>query len=208
MAGLWQRDKLQPSLLDRLTDDGIVIKNELGSKQIGTKQTGTMQAGANEQTEGKTVVDHSSAKPPQKTASAARLTVNARNLREFIKRDLAALLNTGNLEDVVDLDDYPNVAQSVLNYGIPDLAGMLVSNTDVYSLQKKVQSIITIYEPRILAKSLKVKIYKTDAMSKTALRFVIECDIWGQPSPEHLYLNSELDLETGMFKLSDRYAEM
>ncbi len=196
MAGLWQRDKLQPSLLDRLTDDAMLFQSNLTDEHT-SEQESTAQV--------KDQKLHSSLK---KAESKTRLTVNARNLREFIKRDLAALLNTGNLEDVVDLDAFPHVAQSVLNYGIPDLAGVLVANTDVYSLQKKVQNIIITYEPRILAKSLNVKIYKTDAMSKTALRFVIECDIWGQTSPEHLYLNSELDLETGMFKLCDQHAEM
>lgn len=183
MAQLWQSDKLQPSLLDRLTDDEALTKNDQ------TAQTDDQ----------KTVA---------KGERTARLMVNSRNLREFVKRDLAALLNTGNLEDVVDLEDYPNAARSVVNYGIPDLAGMLVSNTDVYILQKKIHSIITTYEPRVIAKTLHVKVSKTDAMSQNALKFVIECDIWGQPAPEHLYLNSELDLETGLFKLSDRHAEL
>jgi type VI secretion system protein ImpF len=36
-------------------------------------------------------------------------------------------------------------------------------------------------------------------MSLNALMFEIEADLWAQPLPLHLYLQTEVDLETGHF---------
>jgi len=185
MAGLLQQDRLQPSLLDRLTDDSARRKKALYPSTNPLWQT------------------NSDEEVIAKPEAADKLIVTSRTLKEYIKRDLAWLLNTGNLADVDDLTDYPLTSASVLNYGMPDLTGVLVANTNVQALQKQIRKIILNYEPRIMAKTLKVRVSKSDQMTQNALVFEIECDIWGQPAPEYLYLNSELNLESGLFKFND-----
>ncbi|WP_293268156.1 type VI secretion system baseplate subunit TssE [Neptunomonas sp.] len=186
MAELYQQDRLQPSLLDRLTDDNARREpNGEGANEDSLKV---------KQTAGRT----------SKKEPVDRLVITARNLREYVKRDLSWLLNSGNLENVVDLSDYPWVAKSVVNYGTPDLAGTVAANTDVRTLERQIHRTILNFEPRILPKTLRVRVIKNDEMSRNALCFEIECDIWGQPVPEHLYLNSEVDLETGLFEFFDR----
>src|SRR5579862_1717332 len=48
---------------------------------------------------------------------------NEAALRSTVRRELYWLLNTTNLDAVEDLEPYPHVKVSVLNYGVPDLAG-------------------------------------------------------------------------------------
>lgn len=163
MAELSMQERLQPSLLDRLTDDD----------------------------------------PETTTESRDKRVLSTRQLKEYVKRDLASLLNTGAFEDVEDLSAYPLVAESVLNYGMPDITGTTLSGTNVKNLERRVKRIINHYEPRILKKSLRVNVNTSDDMSQNALRFDIECDVWAQPVPERMFLRTEMDLENGEVRVSD-----
>jgi len=113
-------------------------------------------------------------------------------------RDLAWLLNTGYLADVVDLTAYPEVARSVVNYGMPDLSGWTASSVDVGEVEQLVRQAIIDFEPRIIPASVRVRAVSHEGqMDRNAVFFEISCDLWAQPLPEHLFLKTEIDLETG-----------
>jgi len=209
MAELKQQENLQPALLDRLTDESPVHKSRRlrrtssgNSKQIepGNQNGSTVAASSIASTQQVSGEGKSDRVPVYQTNP---LVVTSRRLKEYVKRDLAWLLNTVNLESVVDLDSCPRVAESVLNFGMPDLTGTTVNNINTKLLERKVVDTILKFEPRIIEKSLSVRISKKDEMSNRALQFEIECDIWAQPVPEHVRLNSELDLTSGSFDLRD-----
>ena len=48
---------------------------------------------------------------------------NEQAMRDTVKRELAWLLNTNNMESSTNLDAYPEVQTSVLNFGVPDFTG-------------------------------------------------------------------------------------
>ena len=158
MAELSLQEKLQPSLLDRLTDD----------------------------------------EPETNVESRAKRVLSLNRLKRSVLRDLAWLLNTGNLETVENLDDAPEVKKSVLNYGILDLAGKTVSGTDIRKLEEEICEAILEFEPRILAESLSVRVnVNSGSMSEKTMSFEIEGQLWAQPMPINLFLRTDLDLETG-----------
>jgi len=119
-------------------------------------------------------------------------------LKRSVLRDLAWLLNSSRLSVTEDLSDYPEVEKSVLNYGVSDRAGTSVSSTDVRALEREIHRVITEFEPRLIAKTLRVKAnIDPERMSLTAVTFSIDGQLWAQPLPVSLYLSTELDLETG-----------
>jgi type VI secretion system protein ImpF len=162
MAELAPRERLQPSLLDRLTDDD----------------------------------------PDQRDEPRERRVLSLRTLREGVLRDLAWLLNTTNLLSVTTTPALPHLAGSVLNYGVPGLAGNAVSNLDVGALERGIRQAIWDFEPRLIRNSVVVKARAADA-GQNKLDFDIEADLWAQPYPERLYLKTELDLERGAVLLSE-----
>ncbi len=165
MAELSQKERLQPSLLDRLTDDA----------------------------------------PEKIQESREQRVLSLTKLRQCVLRDLAWLLNTGKLEAVQSLDDYPLASHSVINYGIPDLVGTTLSSADVPDLQRQIRQAIWDFEPRISRESVVVKVTASDNhMNQNAMTFDIEGDLWAQPLPLRLYLRTELDLETGSMDIIDR----
>lgn len=128
--------------------------------------------------------------------------IGASRLRELVIRDLAWLLNTTHLAASQSLADWPEVSRSVLNYGVPDLAGRTLSARDGPRLEKAIRQAILDFEPRIQEKSLRVRLRAaTEEMSVRTVVLEIEGEVWGEPVPLHLYLKSELDLETGTIVL-------
>ena len=164
MAELTQKERLQPSLLDRLTDDA----------------------------------------PHETKESREQRVLSLNRLRQSVLRDLAWLLNTTTLDSGQNLDDYPFVQHSVVNYGIHDLVGTTLSSANVPEIQKHIHQAILDFEPRILPATLEVKVVVSEKMNQNAMIFDIEGDLWSQPLPLRLYLRTELDLETGNIEIMEK----
>lgn len=171
MPELVHKERLQPSLLDRLTDDD----------------------------------------PGERQESRDKRVLSPVRLRESALRDLGWLLNTTQLAAVQDLSQYPEVAKSVVNYGLPDLAGRTVSGVDVPKLEGLLRQAIWDFEPRLLRNTVAVRlIVNQDELSHNAMSFIVEAELWSQPIPLQLYLRTEIDLEDGdvsVRELTHRRAE-
>jgi type VI secretion system protein ImpF len=125
-------------------------------------------------------------------------------LRQSVLRDLSWLLNATCLEAMVDLSDVPFVARSVLNYGMPALSGTNLTSLDIPKIEKKIKQAIIDFEPRIMPGSLKLELITNEQkMNQQAMSFKIEGNLWAQPLPIHLYIRSDLDLETGEVTVKD-----
>ena len=166
MAELTTQERLQPSLLDRLTDD----------------------------------------EPDKLEESRDKRVISATRLRDCVTRDISWLLNCVSLDVDVDLDDYPEVARSVLNFGIPDLTGASLSGINSETLQRQIKDAILAFEPRLTDNTLRVSVNADHKrMDRQALMFNIESEMWAQPIPLNLFLKTEVDLETGSFKVSEGF---
>ena len=143
--------------------------------------------------------------PGEKQESRDKRVMSLRQLREAVIRDLTWLLNTSDFSSAADLADYPLVAQSVINYGMPALAGATVSSVNLPVIERLLKQSILNFEPRILAKSLKVKIVvDSDKMNHNAMNFDIEGELWAQPVPLRLLLQTQIDLENGTVTVVER----
>jgi len=158
------KERLQPALLDRLTDD----------------------------------------EPDKPVESRAKRIVSTARLRESVRRDLAWLLNTTNLASVRDLSAVPEVAESTLNYGVPDLAGRTKSTVKPEEIERVIRNAIWRYEPRLVRRSVQVKMVGEPSDIKfNNMCFVIEAELWAQPLPIRLFLKTELDLESGDARVTE-----
>jgi type VI secretion system protein ImpF len=164
VAELSLKTRLQPSLLDRLTDHH----------------------------------------PEETQEPREARVINEARLRDLLRRDLSWLLNTTHMAAVQDLSTYPEVSRSVLNYGIPDLAGRTLSSVDPKQLERFMKEAITSYEPRLLKRSLKLSVTSAKTASgQNGLVFDIEAELWSQPIPLALYLRTEINLEDGSVRVDD-----
>jgi type VI secretion system protein ImpF len=165
MAELTHKEHLQPSLLDRLTDD----------------------------------------EPDSKQESRQMRVMSPSKLRDSVRRDLAWLFNTTNAACLLkEIADYPLVAQSVVNYGLPDFTGATSSSVNVPEFERLLRTAIWDFEPRLLRDTVRVKLdVDEQEMSHNAMTFSIEAELWAQPLPLRLFLRTEIDLETGNVDIAE-----
>jgi len=164
MPELSQKERLQLSLLDRLSDD----------------------------------------EPDKLSESREKRVISVSRLKELVQRDLAWLLNSVAASANMDFSEYPEVAKSTLNYGILDLSGISSIVFSPKHIEREITKCIKHYEPRIIPKSLKIKIaVSQQEMSGNTLSFEISGDLWAQPLPLQLFLKTEVDIENGSVTLNN-----
>jgi type VI secretion system protein ImpF len=158
-------DRLQPALLDRLTDDDPA----------------------------------SAVDPPEMRV------VNRSRMRAAILRDLGHLFSSTAVYGSDELEQFPEVERSVLCYGLPALSGKTASSLDPLAMEESVRRCIIAFEPRILARSLRVEATvaggQLDHHNQIGLR--ITGQLWAQPVPLELMLQTDIDLETGAVEIKD-----
>ena len=161
------RERLLPSLLDRLIDEA----------------------------------------PRERAESRQRRAFSMADLKRAVRRDLEWLLNTVSLEAVTPLDAEPAVRDSVINFGLPALAGITPNHAGRAAVQKRLREAILAFEPRILADTLRIVLERDeegpDEPADGSLVFRIEGMLWGQPLPEALYLRTEVDLDRGRVSVAE-----
>jgi type VI secretion system protein ImpF len=162
MPDLTPLEKLQPCLLDRLTDDEPLKQEEGRSQRI----------------------------------------ISHQRYRRGVLRDLEWLFNSSA---AVELDpvraarmkDFPEVRRSVLNFGVRQLYG--ATAVELEQLQEELMEAIQVFEPRIIPRSLSVRI----DVDRNVATFDLQGDLWANPLPDHLHVKTTLDVETGQCLLGD-----
>lgn len=157
MAELNRNERLQPSLLDRLTDLA----------------------------------------PGSKRESLDQQSLTMTQLRRAVLRDLGWLLNSTNLAAVDDVRPDSLVARSCINFGIPGIAGSGAADSRAAMLEQSIADAIRAFEPRIRAESLKVRARPMEQdQGLPTLVLEITGELWAQPVPQQLFLETSIELET------------
>jgi len=164
MAEIVSRERLQPSLLDRLTDNAPETRRESFEQQ----------------------------------------TLSFPQLRQAVLRDLAWLLNTTNLATTDELTGAPLALKSTINYGVPGLAGVVGTSRRLKAIESGIADAIRAFEPRIKPETLTVRLRESRRAKATpTVTFMIEGELWAQPVPEKLFLETSIELETRLAIITD-----
>jgi len=189
------RDRLQPALLERLTDHArqltrvrVSLKqhsptgSKVGARQVtaalvarglqpveqddaavlefvhtsGVIQTSAlMQLTLAEDADGRVIrlqdvctIEARLEVNPYDTAQDRR-GLSMRGLRQSVLRDLNWLLNASNMETLQPLDACPQVASSVLNYGMPSVSGRTTAMLEPDRVAAQIRDAIRRFEPRL-----------------------------------------------------------
>ncbi|MFM2053872.1 MAG: type secretion system baseplate subunit TssE [Pseudomonadota bacterium] len=126
-------------------------------------------------------------------------------LRHAVLRDLSWLLNAVQPLRAEETRQHAQAAASVLNFGLPPMAGQLASRVDVPTLERLMRQAILRFEPRILADTLVVRALEFGSVLDThnIIEFEIRGHLWAQPVPLELLLRTRLDLEAGQIEVRE-----
>lgn len=120
---------------------------------------------------------------------------NEAALRATVRRELAWLLNTTNLAAIEDLEPYPEVESSVINYGLPDFAGKALTRRAILQRAREIRKAIRLFEPRFDRDSLTVEPTE-DPDVPNSLVFTIHGDISAAAQAMPVKFRTEIEPET------------
>lgn len=173
--------KLNASLFDKLTiNDRIVSIVDDGRAAV--------------QLEGGTQVQVRSADQLGRFNEAA--------MRDSVRRELTWLLNTVNLEATVDLARYPQVRTSVLNFGMPDLAGRVSTPAAIKARASEIAVVIGAFEPRLDREALQIE-PRVDIDADNSVNFLITGDITSALKVMPVRFFASVEMDTGETKLRE-----
>ncbi len=137
--------------------------------------------------------------------SADRRAMSMRRLREAVLRDLGWLLNASGIDDIVDLERFPQVRRSVVNFGLRSQAGRAISSLDPTAVARSIRDAIMYFEPR-LSEVRVVPEAENEAANGMLMSFLVEAELWGQPVAQHVSLRTSIDVGSGDVVVLDRAA--
>lgn len=127
---------------------------------------------------------------------------NETAMRNTVRRELNWLLNTTQLEAVVDLTPYPHVRTSVLNYGVPDMAGKISTPLAVAGRAAELNQAIATFEPRLAPEHLDVTPHPSTDRDD-AVTYVIRGDITSAVEAMPVEFITDVEVDTGVVTLRD-----
>ena len=166
MPDLTPFEKLQPCLLDRLSDEAPGHLQESRSERV----------------------------------------ISLIRYKESVMRDLLWLFNTTAYPPASEIYEFPAAASSVMNYGCRNLCGMTLGTIDLVEWERHLLTVVRNFEPRIIPQTASVHA-SVDQWNRHPLTFDIRGELWAKPIPEHIWLKTAVDLDTGQFLFGDRLHE-
>ncbi len=143
--------------------------------------------------------------PDKKQEAVNNYMLSHSVLRQSVLRDLQWLFNNINSEFEHDLTPFPEIRQSVYNFGLPPLSGKCISEIEWGDIQHRIISAIHIFEPRIIPDELEVHCV-SDTHSLTLYNMLsveIKGFLWCVPRPLEFLFRSDIDLENGYFTIKE-----
>jgi type VI secretion system protein ImpF len=142
--------------------------------------------------------------PSVRSEPEERRVMSKSQLRQAVLRDLGWLFNATQPQPDWE-QRHPAIAGSVLNFGLPPLAGQRVSRLDVTELERTIAQAIIRFEPRLLPDTLSVHALAPTSVLDThnMIEFEIRGHLWAQPVPLEVLLRTRLDLEAGQVEVRD-----
>ena len=124
-----------------------------------------------------------------------------KQLRRSVRRDLESLMNT-RFRVMEPGEEYVELDKSLLNYGLPDLA--TINITDLEKRKEftlKMEKILKEFEPRF--KDVNVSYLDNKDNTDRTLRFRIDATLYADPSPEVVVFDSILEPVTRSISIEE-----
>jgi type VI secretion system protein ImpF len=136
---------------------------------------------------------------PRRAPSRAPISESA--LRREVSADLVDLFNTVNLDAAIGLEEAPQVALSVLNFGFPDLAAVTIDEQRLHHMSRDIEQALKTFEPRLDAATLKVSRDPFIDVEALKLKFFIKADLRAEPMDVPVEFVAEVELDSAKIKV-------
>lgn len=139
----------------------------------------------------------------RRSTGERRRSLSDATLKALLAEDLAALLNTIDLESAAPelIEDLPHVKASILNYGLSDLSDRTIDETyKIDAIRHELETALKSFEPRLLPHTMRIERDKENEEELT-IRFVIRSDMRADPVPSSIEFVTEVELDSGEIRI-------
>lgn len=134
--------------------------------------------------------------------SMTRGAASETTIRREVSRDLETLLNTVNMESSFAFGDCDLVRQSILNYGLPDVAHRSIDEGGVNDILQEIEDALLCFEPRLVKNSVRVDRDVSADVPDLQVRFVVRADMWSDPLKVPVEFFADVQVDTGKVAIS------
>ena len=139
--------------------------------------------------------------PDNQTEVDLGLHQKLKQLRRSVRRDLESLMNT-RFRVMEPGEEYIELDKSLLNYGLPDLATINITDLEKRKeFTSKMEKILKEFEPRF--KDVNVSYLDNKDNTDRTLRFRIDATLYADPSPEVVVFDSILEPVTRSISIEE-----
>ena len=133
--------------------------------------------------------------------TSSRTPISESELRKLVNSDLLALLNTTNLEAAEDLSAAPEVRNSILNFGFPDLTHRSIDEAGVDAIAKEIETALRAFEPRLSPGSIKARRDEAVTADTLRVRFLVSAELRAYPVNVSAEFIAEVEVDSGKVRI-------
>jgi type VI secretion system protein ImpF len=140
---------------------------------------------------------------PESVGTAVLTGYSVAQMYDAVLRDLECLLNTVHTAQDIP-PGYTELRESVLAYGLPDLASVEALRADQKrTIGQSIRKAVEQFEPRL--RSVRVTLLKQDDETKMSLKFRIDARLAVDPAPDVAF-DTILEVGTGKYLVREAAA--
>ncbi len=117
-------------------------------------------------------------------------------LKSHVMTDLASLMDTIRLDAVIDLDDWPYVKGSIINFGFEDLSTFSTSARTIGKVREAIRSTLLTYEPRLIPDSIGIEVDEEEGTDQR-IGFEVTAELIAVPFDIPVDFVAEVDIGAG-----------
>ncbi|QWA11549.1 type VI secretion system baseplate subunit TssE [Sodalis ligni] len=131
--------------------------------------------------------------------------ISRQHLQASILTNLQILLNCTRPLSLPPGQDKKHICSSTLNFGMPPLAGKVISEIQRQDIAADIKTAIMRFEPRIIATGLRINSHPPSlSVSPQILSFTLQGFFHWRPDHVEFLFYSHMDLETGHVRLGEK----
>jgi len=123
--------------------------------------------------------------------------LEAEKMRQLVIAEIMEILNHANMERSLDVERYPDIASSAMNYGLPK-RGTYVVQDEWQAAEQDIRTAILRFEPRVIPETLVVTVLNEESLqgNYATILFELSALIYWSPQPLDLYIRGRYDIDS------------
>jgi type VI secretion system protein ImpF len=140
--------------------------------------------------------DLGGAPPTDRKTRPHRTPIDERELKAEVERDVDALMNHVAIDSTIDLEAFPHVRRSILNFGFPDIAHRSLDELESRDLDGEIVAVLRQYEPRLIPGTIHVTRDRSPE-ANSELRYIVDGHLLCQPLNVPIEFLAKFEATTG-----------